>query len=260
MGGRGFVQMLNEERRNRIQEVLAQQHRLLVTEMAAALATTPVTIRKDLEVLEKRGLCQRVHGGAILNQSSVIDIALTEKERLHAREKERIARVAEKLINDGEVIILDSGSTTTAIARRLKTRRNITVITNAVNIAWELAASDNEVILIGGTVREKSFSLVGPISEAAISRLMADKLFLGVDGIDLETGYTTPNLLEANINRLMLKSAAEVIVVADSSKLGRKSMGVIAEISAAQHIITDEKIAEQDLLGLRALGIKVTKA
>jgi len=256
----GACFMLNEERRNKILETLAQQRRLLVSEMAQELATTPVTIRKDLIVLEKRGLCQRVHGGAILPQSSDVDLALTEKEHLHSREKERIARVAEKQINDGDVIILDSGSTTTAIARRLRTRRNITVITNAVNIAWELAASENAVILLGGTVREKSFSLVGPISEAAISRLMADKLFLGVDGIDLEVGYTTPNLLEANINRLMLQSAAEVIVVADSSKFGRKSLGVIAEVLAAGQIITDDKIPAGVHQRLVALGIKVTIA
>jgi DeoR family transcriptional regulator, aga operon transcriptional repressor len=249
--------MLSEERRNKIQEILNQHNRILVTEMSALLATSSVTIRKDLAILEKRGLLKRVHGGAMLTNPSIIDLALTEKERLHAKQKDRIARAAEQLIRDGEVIILDSGSTTTAIARRLKSKKGITIITNAVNIAWELAAGENEVILIGGTVRRKSFSLVGPISEEAIARLAAGKLFLGVDGIHFDCGFTTPNLLEANINRLMLKSAAEIIVVADSSKFGKKSMGVIADISAAHKIITDDRIAEKDLQRLRSLGIDV---
>lgn len=249
--------MLNEERRNKIQEILTQHQRILVTEISELLATSLVTIRKDLAILEKRGLLRRVHGGAILTNPSVVDLALTEKEHIHAQEKERIARVAEQLIGEDKVIILDSGSTTTAIARRLKVRKNITIITNAVNIAWELAASENEVIIIGGTVREQSFSLVGPLSEDAISHLTADKLFLGVDGIHFDCGLTTPNLQEAKINRMMLKAASEVIVVADSSKFGKKSMGVIAEISAAHKIITDTNIAESDLLKLRSLGIEV---
>ncbi len=249
--------MLNEERRNKIMEMLSQHQRILVSEISGLLATSPVTIRKDLDVMEKRGLLRRVHGGAMMTNPSVVDIALTEKERIHAKEKERIAQAAEKLICEGDVIILDSGSTTTAIARLLKTRKGLTLITNAVNIAWELAASQNEVIIIGGMVRKKSYSLIGPISEDAIVRLTANKLFLGVDGIDLEYGFTTPNLQEANINRLMLRAATEVIVTADSSKFGRKSMGVIADLSAAHKIITDKNIKENDLQRLRSMGIEV---
>ena len=252
--------MLNEERRNKILEILSQHHRILVREIAAQVATSPVTIRKDLETLENRGMLRRVHGGAIAINPSVLDLALTEKERLHTREKERIARAAVRLIEEGDVIILDSGSTTTAIARLLKPYRGITIITNAVNIAWVLAGSENEVILIGGTVREKSFSLVGPLSEAAICQLTADKLFLGVDGIHFENGLTTPNLLEANINRMMVRASTRVIVTADASKFGRKSMGVIADLTAAHTIITDQQIALQDLQRLRDMGIEVILA
>jgi len=249
--------MLSEERRSTILEILAQHHRILVAEMSRRLGTSHVTIRKDLEVLERRGLLHRVHGGAIAANPSVLDLALTEKERMHTREKERIARAAAKLIEEGDVIILDSGSTTMAIARLLKVRKGITIITNAINIASELAASDNEIILTGGTLREKSFSLVGPLSEGSIARLTADKLFLGVDGISFECGYTTPNLLEADINRLMLRAATQVIVTADSSKFGRKSLGVIAGLSAGHKIITDDHIAAGDLQRLRDLGIEV---
>ncbi|HOT95535.1 MAG TPA: DeoR/GlpR family DNA-binding transcription regulator [bacterium] len=252
--------MLNEERRNAILEILSQHHRILVSELSTRFSTSPVTIRKDLEILERRGSLHRVHGGAIAANPSVLDLALTEKERLNTREKERIARAALQLIEEGDVIILDSGSTTMAIARQLKSRKGITIITNAVNIASELAGSENEVILIGGTVREKSFSLVGPLSENAMARLTADKLFLGVDGINFEYGFTTPNLLEANINRLMVRAATQVIVTADYSKFGRKSMGVIADLTEAHKIITDSRITETDLQRLRVLGIEVIVA
>lgn len=249
--------MLNEERRNAILDILSQHHRILVSELSTRFSTSPVTIRKDLEILEHRGTLHRVHGGAIVANPSVLDLALTDKERLNTREKERIAQAALLLIDEGDVIILDSGSTTMAIARQLKSRKGITVITNAVNIASELAGSENEVILIGGTVREKSFSLVGPLSEEAIARLTADKLFLGVDGINFEYGFTTPNLLEANINRLMVRAATQVIVTADFSKFGRKSMGVIAGLAEAHKIITDDRIGATDLQRLRGLGIEV---
>jgi DeoR family transcriptional regulator of aga operon len=161
------------------------------------------------------------------------------------------------MIKLGEVIILDSGSTTTCIARRLKFKRGFTVITNAINIACELVASEVELILIGGLLREKSFSLVGPLADEALRNLTADKLFLGVDGIHFDYGLTTPNVLEAKVNQLMIKAASEVILVADSSKFGRRSLGVIADINAVDGIITDDNIKKDDLAGLQQSGIKV---
>lgn len=250
--------LLAEERRDRIEEILKVQNRILVAEMAELMETSEVTIRKDLQVLERRGVLKRVHRGAILvHNPTVIDLALLEKEHIHTREKDRIARKAAELIRDGEVIILDSGSTTTAIARALKARTGLTIITNAINIAFELAASKNQVILIGGVVRENSFSLVGPLSEEALRSLTADKLFLGVDGIHCEYGLTTPNLQEATINRMMLHSATDVYVVADSSKIGRRSLGVIAEVRAAHHLITDGQIKASDRQSLQERGIEV---
>lgn len=249
--------MLNEERRQKLQTILAEKKRVVVREMATALDTSEVTIRKDLEALEKRGVLSRVHGGAILKEHSVPDIALTEKERIHTREKQRIAEKAAQMIETGDVIILDSGSTTTQIARQLKLKKGIKIITNAVNIATELAGSDNEVILTGGFLREKSFSLVGPIAEDALRHLSADKLFLGVDGIHFEYGLTTPNLMEGRVNQLMMSIAHEVILVADSSKFGKRSMSVIARVQDVDKIITDTDIEENNLRELRGLGIQV---
>ncbi len=249
--------MLNEERRRRIQEIISQKKRILVKEISQIFNISEVTIRKDLEILEKRGILTKVHGGAILNQSSIIDLALTEKERIYPREKDRIAQKAQEMINHGDVIILDSGSTTTQIARHIKFKKGIKVITNAINIASELAASEIDLMLTGGILREKSFSLVGPIAEETLRKVTADKLFLGVDGIDFHFGLTTPNVLEAKVNELMVKAASEVILVADSSKFGRRRMGVIDKVTAVDKIITDKNIPQGVLNRLKAMDIEV---
>ncbi|MEJ2635615.1 MAG: transcriptional repressor AgaR [Calditrichia bacterium] len=252
--------MLTEERRRRIQEILQTQKRILVNEIADDFNISAVTIRKDLEILEKRGVLSRVHGGAIVNHSSVQDLAVNEKERINVQEKNKIARKAESLIKSGDVIILDSGSTTTALARHLKFKKDITVITNAVNIASELTASEVNVILTGGNLREKSFSLVGPIAEESLKLITADKLFLGVDGIDFERGLTTPNIMEAKVNRMMIQAADEVILLADSSKFGRRSLGVIDEVKSVDKLITDKRVSKSNVASLENLGIEVILA
>lgn len=249
--------MLNEERRLKIQGIVTQNKRIVVKEISKEFDISEVTVRKDLEVLEKRGILSRVHGGAILNQSSVHDIALTEKEHIYPKAKQLIGEKAAQMIKEGDVIFLDSGSTTTQIARNIKFKKDIKVITNAVNIASELAGTEIEVILTGGLLREKSFSLVGPIAEDSLQHINADKLFLGVDGIHFEFGLTTPNLMEARVNQLMIKKSIEVILVSDSSKFGKRSMSFIADIGSVQQVITDKGIHNDDLRSLEELGVKV---
>ena len=249
--------MLNEERRLRIQGIVTQNKRILVKEISKEFDISEVTIRKDLEVLEKRGILSRVHGGAILNQSSVHDIALTEKEHIYPKEKQLIGEKAAQLIKEGDIVLLDSGSTTTQIARNIRFKKDIKVVTNAVNIASELAGSEVEVILTGGFLREKSFSLVGPIAEDTLQHINADKLFLGVDGIHFEFGLTTPNLMEARVNQLMIKKSIEVILVSDSSKFGKRSMSFIADIGSVQQVITDKGIQGDDLRKLEELNVEV---
>jgi len=155
------------------------------------------------------------------------------------------------------VLILDSGTTTTAIARSLRQFQNLTIITNAVNIAAELAGSAVEVILTGGTLRKNSFSLVGPIAEETLRRLSADILFLGVDGFDVNFGLSTPNLLEAKVNRVMVEVAKKTIAVCDSSKFGRRSLSLICPTSSLQEVITDRAVAKSDLRVLKQAGIEV---
>ena len=148
----------------------------------------------------------------------------------------RIAVAAAAQVKEGQVVSLDSGTSTTAIARELRRFHNITIITNALNIAAELTGAPVEVILTGGTLRKNSFSLVGPIAEETLRRLNADILFLGVDGFDVHYGLSTPNLLEAKVNRVMVEIAKRTVAVCDSSKFGRRSLSMIVPSSALQEL------------------------
>jgi DeoR family transcriptional regulator of aga operon len=186
------------------------------------------------------------------------DPTLREKEQLHRKEKLRIAAAAARLVNEGQVVILDSGTTTSAIARALRTFKKLTVITNAVNIAAELAGTAIEVILTGGTLRKNSFSLVGPIAEETLRHLNADVLFLGVDGFDVNHGLSTPNLLESKVNQVMAEVAKRTVVACDSSKFGRRSLSLIIPTTSVHQVITDHDVAKSDLRALKKAGVEVT--
>src|SRR5579885_3534744 len=250
--------MLSEERRRETLELLRSDGRVLVRDLAKRFHTSLITIRKDLESLHHQGLLERTHGGALpLRTGALQDQTLHEKERLHRHEKLRIAAAALRMIRPGQVIILDSGTTTTAISRGCRQMRNLTVITNATNIAAELADTAVEVVLTGGSLRKNYFSLVGPLAEESLRKLSADMLFLAVDGFDVHYGLTTPNQLEARVNRAMSESARRTIVVCDSSKFGRRSLSLIMGVSAVHETITDRGIPRRDLKALRDMEVEV---
>jgi DeoR family transcriptional regulator of aga operon len=188
------------------------------------------------------------------------DPTLREKEKLYRKEKLSIALAAARMVGEGQVVILDSGTTTTEIARALRTFKKLTIVTNAMNIAAELANSSLEIILTGGTVRKNSFSLVGPIAEETLRRLSADILFLGVDGFDVQNGLSTPNLQEAKVNRVMVEIAKRTVATCDSSKFGRRSLSLIVEPSVLHQVITDHGIPKADMKALERAGIEVTLA
>jgi len=251
--------MLSEERRRAILEMLQEEGRVLVRDLAKHFHTSLITIRKDLEFLHQGGQLERTHGGALpLKTGALRDSTLQEKENLHRQEKLRIAAAAAQMIGTGQVIILDSGTTTTAIARACRGMKSLTIVTNATNIAAELADTDVEVILTGGTLRRNSFSLVGPLAEESLKKVNADLLFLAVDGFDVRYGLTTPNLLEARVNRAMAEAARRTIVVCDSSKFGRRSMSLILPTASVHETITDKGISKHDLTILRKADVEVT--
>ena len=228
-------------------------------DLAREFKTSQVTIRKDLESLHAHGLIHRTHGGALpAREGALEDPTLREKEKLHHKEKLRIAATAAAMVQEGQVVILDSGTTTTEIARALRKFRSLTIVTNAVNIAAELSGTAVEVILTGGTLRKNSFSLVGPIAEETLHRLNADLLFLGVDGFDVHYGLSTPNLLEAKVNRVMVEIAKRKVAVCDASKFGRRSLSLIAPTSALDEVITDRGTPKADVRSLKKVGIAVT--
>lgn len=251
--------MLREERGRAILEMLLADGRVLVRELAKRLRTSQITIRKDLEFLHHQGSLERTHGGALpVRTGSLKDSSLQEKERSHRQEKIRIGAAAAHMIRPGQAIILDSGTTTTAIARACRDIKNLTVITNATNIAAELADTPVEVILTGGVLRNNSYSLVGPLAEESLRKLSADLFFLGVDGFDLHYGVTTPNLLEARVNRVMIESARRTVVVCDSSKFGKRSLSLIIPMEAVHETVTDKNISRGDLKALREADVEVT--
>ncbi|WP_242617820.1 transcriptional repressor AgaR [Edaphobacter modestus] len=253
--------MLIEERRQHVLSQIHKNGRVLVAELSDSLSTSRITIRKDLDNLEARGLLQRTHGGALAPQAtSLMDPTLKEKQRQRLKEKLRIAEAAAKLVHDGQCVLLDSGTTTTAVAQALRRFNSLTVITNAVNIATELASTNFEVILIGGTMRKNSFSLVGPLAEEMLGEIHADILFLGVDGFDPAVGVTTPNVLESRVNRAMVKASRRVVAVCDSTKFDRRSLALIVPPSAIHTVITDRQISEKDYESLRSSGIDVIRA
>ncbi len=250
--------MLTGERRQHILSLVQTEGRVLVGELSRELGISQITIRKDLEYLQSRGLVQRAHGGALLPQpGALFDPSFPEKQNRNSEQKQRIAAAAATMVEEGQCVILDSGTTTTLIAQALKRFAHLTVVTNAINIAAELTGTDFEVILTGGTLRKDSYSLVGPLAEEVLDEMHADILFLGVDGFDLETGVTTPNVLESRVNRAMVRSAKKVVVVCDSTKFSRRSFSRIVPLSAIHHVITDNGLPAEVGESLRRQNIPV---
>jgi len=253
--------LLVEERRRLIVEYVEKQGRATVEELARQFSTSAVTIRNDLESLARMSAIARSHGGALpATAPNAHDTPLNIKETRHHAQKLRIGQAAARLIQNGETVILDSGSTTVEIARQIRQQKfeSLTVITNALNIALELSGLSNiRVMMLGGLLRETSYSLVGPDAEQALAKLSADKLFLGVDGLDPVVGVTTPDPLEASLNALMIRVSRETIAVFDASKLGQRSLSVITPVQQLHRVITDNSAEPKAVEALRAAGVEV---
>ena len=252
--------LLVEERRRRILEILDGQERVTVEELVTRFEVSAVTVRGDLDALADLGAVVRSHGGALKRADAPDDVPITVKETLHHAEKVRIGHAAAQMIKDGETIMLDSGTTTAEIARQIRflKLRSLNVITNALNIAMELANLPHvRLIMIGGVLRQMSYSLAGPPAEQTLRGLHADRLFLGVDGLDPEIGLMTPDVVEAQLNAVMIRVSREVVVVADASKFQRRSLSVIAKLDVVHKVITDSETSPEVLSALRARNVEV---
>ncbi|OCG14577.1 transcriptional repressor AgaR [Gilliamella sp. WF3-4] len=246
------------QRREKIIHLLEKENTVLVNNLSKLFKVSTVTIRNDLRYLEKKGCAFRSYGGAMINKAFVLDKPLLDKSRINSDIKNKIAQKAAKLVNNGDHIILDSGSTTASMVPYLLQKKNLIVFTNAINIAYELSKNTEiEVIVAGGNIRKKAYSISGPTVEQQLKMYHFDKLFLGVDGFDLNAGITTPNFGEASINRIMCQVSEQIIAITDSTKFGRKSFCMIEKINLINTLITDSNIKQDYLNQLDELGINV---
>jgi len=240
--------------------MIEEHGRITIEEIVAKFNVSAVTARADLDVLAERGGAMRSHGGAVRLLNPGMDYPLRFKESLHHAEKVRIGHAAVQILRPHQTIILDSGTTTAQLARQIKSARihPLTVITNALNVAYELAETEGvSLIMVGGILRSASSSFVGPQAERMLQDLHADHLFLAVDGLDPEFGYSTPDILEAQLNTLMIRISNEVTVVADASKFGRRSLSGIGKVECARRIITDDRVDAGIAGVLRGKGVEL---
>ena len=247
--------MMAEERRTQILQIVRSAGRVKVNELVRRFNTSKVTIRNDLNELHQRGMVLRSHGGAVLPDRILRESPVHERLKAHSDEKRRIGAMAATLINDGETIILDSGTTTLEIARQIKKKQGLQIITNGVNIAAELLdARGVEVFIVGGTVRGESASISGRFTEEMVEQFSADKMFLSGAGCDLDFGVSGANLAETMVNRAMLGISREIILVSDASKFSKRSMSRIVPFSEIDTVISDTSLGEEIQVKLRAIG------
>jgi DeoR family transcriptional regulator, aga operon transcriptional repressor len=252
--------MLNiAERHQFILKKINNEGHVSVIDLCKQLDVSSVTIRKDLKLLEDKNLLFKTHGGATLNNPYTADRPVNEKEKLQSVEKTKIGEAAARLIQPNDSIIIGSGTSVLALAKSIQPIENLTVITSALNVAFELIKhADIEIIQLGGIVRKSSSSVMGPYAENILGDFFCSKLFLGVDGIDLEFGLTTTNVFEARLNREMMAVSQKTIILADSTKFGKRGFGKICKMEEIDHIITDSGISPHIVDTLEGMGILMT--
>lgn len=250
--------MTQAERHRFILEELGKAGFVTVSDLAKAMDVTMVTVRKDLKVLEDKELLYRSHGSATSVSPYVSDRSVQVKKLEQVEEKSKIAEKALAYIEDQEAIIIGSGTTVVALAQAIPRNKPLTVLTAAMNVTLALIdMQDVELVQLGGVVRKSSSSVVGHYAEEMLQSFACSKLFLSVDGISLEHGLTTSNMMEAHLNAQMIRSVQKTIILADSRKFGRKGFGKICELEDIDVIITDSGIPEIYREKLEEKGIEL---
>lgn len=235
--------LLPEQRRRRIIEVVDAEEAADVASLADTFNVSPATIRRDLQHLEGGGLIIRTHGGAVSPASTAFEPLYADKAQRQRAEKAAIAQRAARFVEDGDVVILDSGSTTLALARRLRQVRNLTVIVTDLKIALELADVPGfDVIVAGGQVRPGLYSVIGSTAEHVLTQYRANHAFIGADAIDLAMGISNATMLEVNIKRRVIEAATNVTLIADHTKFERTSLVKVADLDVFDAIVTDAGI------------------
>ncbi len=228
-----------------------------VSDLAEKLQVSEMTIRRDLDWLERRSILTRVHGGAMAFQSDP-EKPFDDRLKEYNPQKNSIGWAAAQLVKDGDRIILDAGTTTQQVARHLVSRVNLTIITNNIPISTELASQLHvETILLGGHLKHQEMCTVGPMVKQGLSMLSVDKLFLSAAGFSIRQGVTDPDMREVEVKQAMMQAANEVILVADSSKFGLAQLVRICPIQAVRRIVTDDALPPEAAAALEAEGITI---
>ena len=246
------------ERQKQIHSLLMQQGRLSVAEIVKHFEISEATARRDLESLASQGKAQRVHGGVISIEQAPPESPILERENEQADEKKRIGLSAANLVADKETVFLGSGTTVLDVARNLRNRKNLTVITNSLPVLNALAGSNGiTVISLGGMLRDSEMSFIGHITEQALTEVRADKVIMGTRGLSLEHGLTNDYLQETLTDRAILKIGREVILVADHTKINRVATALLAPLDSMQTFVTDSKADKKFITALKKSGIQV---
>jgi len=249
--------MLQEKRLETILEQLKENRSARIADLSRKLGVTRETIRKDLYDLERQGLIKKVHGGAILTKTNH-EPTYANRSVSNIREKEAIAKRATQLVEDGEALYIDLGTTTKLFAHYLHQKKNITVITNSLLVALELVEHPSaKVIVSGGELRSGELSLSGPVSRKSVEDFFVDKAFIGIGGLALESGYTDYHVAESEIRRLMMKKAKETYALVDYSKFDVTAFTRVAELDEIDVVITDAQAPQSIISQLEEIGVEV---
>jgi len=250
---------LAPRRIERLRQILRMDHVVGVEELSCQLKVSSATVRRDLAQLESLGEVRRVHGGAVGVESRLEEPLFDDKTSIAAREKQRIAQAALKFIKPNDTIFLDGGSTVLELARLVRDRSNLTVVTNSLRAAIELAAQGPRLILIGGEFRRLSQTLVGPLTRLTLDEVHVDKAFMGTIGLTLEEGLTTTDPGEAYTKELVMQHARQVFLLADHSKVGKVSFACAGQLGRVQVLITDKQVDRKFASRLRKNGVEVVR-
>ncbi len=250
--------MIKDERLRVILDKVREYGKTTVYDLSEHFGVSDITIRRDLKELSDQGLVRRAHGGAVYavdvnEEPSVIQRLLQNRDC-----KERIGRAAAALVEDEDTVFIGSGSTATYVARHLIERKNLTVITNAVNIAGELASAESmTVVVLGGMLRASELSMVGHITELALHEVRMDKVIIGIKAISLKSGLTSDFLPEVMTDRKILEMASKLIIVADHTKFDKVASAYVAPVQRVTTLVTDNRANPEILEQIRGLGVEV---
>lgn len=250
-----------EARQKRILEILNFQGSASVSDLSARLGVSEVTVRKDLSQLEAENRLYRTHGRAVPICSYVVNRHLNEKEKIYSKEKMAIGRVAASLVKENDSLLIASGTTVLYAAKEMMDARGLTVISASVSVSSILSQNRGiDVVQLGGIVRESSVSVVGSFAENMLTNFNCSRLLMGADGVDLQYGVTTTNIMEASLNQMMMKASKQTILLVDSSKFGKRGFSKICDVGDVDIVITDAGIPQNYLDSLKESGVEVIVA